>query len=304
MDVLRCSSGLASSSHRPIVVQVGLTHAASGRGRGSAVSSRDAAAETSSRLLTPDFGRLVRPLELTSPAAPSIRNKRLNINHEGIRPSPHVKRSQSRLKVAVDVDEVLGRFLHSLNKFCFEAYGLNHDISDYFVYEFAKIWKCSQDKSNEIVHEFFDSHHFAVGILPIPGAYHSLLRLKRYCDLVVVTSRQHVIEEPTLAWIDLHFPGVFHEVHFGNHWAKEGKSRPKSEICRDIGASVLIDDNPRYAVECAGAGMHVLLYDWDNNYPWSKTEDGPTHDQITRVSDWIDVEDKLALLHASTQGLN
>lgn len=64
------------------------------------------------------------------------------------------------------------------------------------------------------------------------GAYHSLMRLKSYCDLVVVTSRQHVIKQPTLEWINLHFPNVFQEVHFGNHWAKEGKSTPKSEICR------------------------------------------------------------------------
>lgn len=34
---------------------------------------------------------------------------------------------------------VLGRFLHSLNKFCHEEYGLEFDISDYSVYEFAKV---------------------------------------------------------------------------------------------------------------------------------------------------------------------
>ncbi len=44
--------------------------------------------------------------------------------------------------------------------------------------------------------------------------------------------------------------------------------------CRDIGATVLIDDNPRYAVECASAGIDVLLYDWNDSYPWSKTADG------------------------------
>ncbi len=43
---------------------------------------------------------------------------------------------------------------------------------------------------------------------------------------------------------------------------------------RDIGATVLIDDNPQYAKDCAAAGMHVLLYDWKDGYPWSKTEDG------------------------------
>ena len=34
---------------------------------------------------------------------------------------------------------VLGRFLHSLNKFCEEEYGLLFDIPDYSVYEFAKV---------------------------------------------------------------------------------------------------------------------------------------------------------------------
>lgn len=43
---------------------------------------------------------------------------------------------------------------------------------------------------------------------------------------------------------------------------------------REIGATVLIDDNPRYAVECASAGIDVLLYDWNMSYPWSKTPDG------------------------------
>ncbi len=64
------------------------------------------------------------------------------------------------------------------------------------------------------------------------GAYHSLQRLRGSCDLVVVTSRQHCIRQPTLAWVQEHFPDVFREVHFGNHWALEGKSKAKSEICR------------------------------------------------------------------------
>ena len=64
------------------------------------------------------------------------------------------------------------------------------------------------------------------------GALHSLQRLSKTCELVVVTSRQHCIQQPTLDWVDKHFPGIFSEVHFGNHWALEGKSKAKSEICR------------------------------------------------------------------------
>lgn len=172
-------------------------------------------------------------------------------------------------------------------------------MRDYYVYDFAKVWRCSQDESNHKVHEFFKSDHFSEGIEVIPGAFESLRRLKDGHELVVVTSRQHVIREPTLEWIDRHFPSIFDAVHFGNHFALEGTSRKKSEICHAVGAQVLIDDNPNYAMECAAAGIHVLLYDWEHGYPWSKTANGPVHERITRVRDWQEVEQVLGVLAAT-----
>lgn len=47
------------------------------------------------------------------------------------------------------------------------------------------------------------------------GAYDSLVRLRAACDLMVVTSRQHCIQEPTLEWLEEHFPEV--------GWAGEGQ---------------------------------------------------------------------------------
>ena len=104
-------------------------------------------------------------------------------------------------------------------------------------------------------------------------AYNILQRLKQNHDLVVVTSRQYAIQDATLQWLDMHFPGTFSSVHFGNHFAKAGASRKKSEICCDIGADVLIDDNPTYAHDCAQAGMQVLLFNWRLSYPWSVPPD-------------------------------
>lgn len=194
------------------------------------------------------------------------------------------------LRVAVDVDEVLGSFLSSLNVFIAERHCLNYEISEYSVYDFMKVWQCSQAEANDRVHAFFESEHFKDGIPPIPGAFESLVRLADFCHLVVVTSRQHVIQKQTLEWIERHYSGIFSEVHFGNHFALEGEPRPKSEICRSIGADILIDDNPRYAVECASRGIEVLLFDYNNSYPWSKTSDGPVHPLITRVQTWDEVE--------------
>jgi hypothetical protein len=232
-----------------------------------------------------------------------------------------------------------------------EEFGrIGEQVEDYSVYDFKTIWECSQEESNELVHAFFESTHFHEGVPVIPGALSSLQRMGDFCDLMVVTSRQHVIQQPTLDWLDDNFPEVFGEVsclpvptllrtvdarvrqtlvafpplasrncscghrltptrvaepttlqvHFGNHYALEGESRKKSEICAAIGAQVLIDDNPGYALDCAEAGMQVLLFDWHLNYPWAKTEgNGPSHPNITRVADWAAVETVLGVLARS-----
>jgi uncharacterized HAD superfamily protein len=66
---------------------------------------------------------------------------------------------------------------------------------------------------------------------------------------------------------------------------------------RSLGVEILIDDNPRYALECAEHGIEVLLFDLHGSYPWSKTAQGPTHPLITRVNDWSEVANYLQGRH-------
>lgn len=201
---------------------------------------------------------------------------------------------RNKITVAVDVDEVLGNFVSALNKFIADRYSLKRSVSEYHVYEFFKIWNCSRQEADIRVHEFFKSSYFKKGIHPIPGAQRALHRLSRFCDLSVVTSRQNVIKDDTIEWLEKYYPGLFQEMHFGNHFALHGKSRPKSEICRLLGAKILIDDNPRYAVECAQVGIRVLLFDYKNSYPWCKTESIDKHPLVTRVNNWEEAEQQIA----------
>ncbi|KAI5445772.1 uncharacterized protein LOC127136356 [Lathyrus oleraceus] len=204
-----------------------------------------------------------------------------------------------KLVVAVDVDEVLGNFVSALNKFIADRYLSNYSVSEYHVYEFFKIWNCSRDEANSRVHEFFETPYFKSGIQPLPGAQMTLQKLSRFCNLSVVTSRQNAIKDHTLEWIENNFSGLFDEIHFGNHFALDGGSRPKSEICRSLNAKVLIDDNPSYAIECAEAGIRVLLFDYENSYPWSKTEFAEKHPLVHKVENWEEVEQELMSLIVS-----
>ncbi|XP_059287081.1 uncharacterized protein LOC132040458 [Lycium ferocissimum] len=215
-------------------------------------------------------------------------------NHRGSRGGFFNQDLQDKIVVAVDVDEVLGNFVSALNEFVADRYSSYHSVSEYHVYEFFKIWKCSRDEADIRVHEFFKTSYFKTGIHPIPGARQTLQKVSRFCNLSIVTSRQNAIKDHTIEWIERHYPGLFQDIHFGNHFALNGKSIAKSDMCRSLGATVLIDDNPRYAIECAEVGIKVLLFDYENSYPWSKSESLNGHPMVKRVHNWGEVEHQLA----------
>ena len=200
-----------------------------------------------------------------------------------------------RPKIAVDVDEVLGQFLVSLNAYYLETFAKSYDISHYDEYYFCKIWDMSPEAAEDVVHNFYKSHHFTDGINPVPGALAGLKELKSKCDLVVITSRQNVIQDMTRKWIETHYPGIFSEIYFCNHFAKDGTSISKSKMASRVGADMLIDDNPGYAIDCATNGLDVILFDYESRYPWSKA--CKEHERIHTCGSWSDVLKKISQLY-------
>jgi hypothetical protein len=117
------------------------------------------------------------------------------------------------------------------------------------------------------VEAFFVSPHFNNDLQPVPGALSALQSLKQHYDLQIVTARSDELMDQTKAWINKHFPDIFTEIHFGNAFSREGKPpRSKLEICRDIRAVMLVEDQPQYSTQCAEAGIPVILF---GDYPWN-----------------------------------
>ncbi|KAF9343586.1 hypothetical protein BGX26_005501, partial [Mortierella sp. AD094] len=122
-----------------------------------------------------------------------------------------------------------------------------------------------------------------------------LLKSRRY-SLVIVTARQQFVADLTKKFVDRHFPGIFESIYFANHYLTEQEkltfvSKPKSVICRDVHAQLLIDDSLENAVEVAKAGIPVLLFDLQGSYKWNKLNDGDKlPDKVTRVKSWKEVQ--------------
>lgn len=95
------------------------------------------------------------------------------------------------------------------------------------------------------------------------------------------------------------FSQIFSSIHFGNHWALEGISQRKVDLCQSVSADVLIDDNPVYAEECSAAGVRVLLFDWEGSYPWAADKHTKaSNGLVTRVFNWEQAEREIMKLVA------
>lgn len=189
------------------------------------------------------------------------------------------------ITIAIDLDEVLGGFIDALILFHNEAYGSYLQVSDFFSYTFREVWGGTEDESKKKINEFFQSRHFN-NIKPIEGAREGVQKLlDSGFRLVVVTSRQTVIERQTKQWIDANFPNMFSDIRFGNIWSATGTKTSKPDLCRQVGASFMIDDSLSYSSQCAEAGFKTLLFDLKGLYRWNQT-DSPLPPLMRRVTSW------------------
>lgn len=174
--------------------------------------------------------------------------------------SKYEKQSR-RPVIGVDLDECLGRFVPQLCLFHNATYGTNLTPEDFTSYYFHEVWGGSRSSADEKMNEFFDSPFFLDGIPIVEGAERVLRKHAASFDFHIVTSRQDALLEHTRRWVDANYPGLFTELHFGNHYAKDGVVQTsKPELCRAIEAVLIIDDNLRYATECAAAGIPAYLF--------------------------------------------
>lgn len=75
---------------------------------------------------------------------------------------------------------------------------------------------------------------------------------------------------------------------FGNHWGLSGRKVRKVELCRQLGAAMLIDDSLHYVREMAEEGMSAVLFDMEGKYGWNKDkEELPAG--VVRLKSWHEV---------------
>jgi hypothetical protein len=183
--------------------------------------------------------------------------------------------------IAVDCDEVLVESVRWLTAYVKDVYWhewLYHDIKHYMLSKNAHI-QLDQEWALAIFHEFLSSP-LALESKPVEGARAALeMLVKKWYQLKVVTARNTDQEAFTHKQIESLFPWFFSDIYFAHHYTD--RHVPKSQVCHDIGASILIEDNIDYALEASRQWIKTFLLEkpWNN---WRQESD----EKMIRVANW------------------
>jgi len=197
----------------------------------------------------------------------------------------------SRPLIAVDIDDVLAAHAEVMVNFSNTRWGHNLKPDDYDE-DLASMWGVSVKEALRRVDELLASGVHA-GLRHYKEAIPVLLGLQRRFELVAVTSRRISRKAVTDIWIERYFPGIFKEIVFAGIFdnfeeldAQHRLRHTKAELLTSIGASYLIDDQPKHCIGAAKAGITALLF---GDYAWNRKLAGLPQG-VVRLHTWKDVE--------------
>lgn len=187
--------------------------------------------------------------------------------------------------IAIDIDDVLAQGTESLRLEVNKRLGVDlrpeHYAvpGDYWGY-YEQVWQ-AHGLGGRITMEELDpqmvkdqSH-----VPPFEQAREVLQHLLKKYRLIVVTARNIDWEFATKEWLASHFPDIFESIYFAGH--HDGSKQTKGELCQELGARWLIDDNIGHAQTALEKGIQVILF---GEYGWHTGKE--VHEEIKRCKDW------------------
>jgi len=191
-----------------------------------------------------------------------------------------------KLRIGIDIDEVLAEQVVSLVKFYNKEKGKSFSRDDFFSYYWPDVLGCTLEEAVDLDNRFKESEDFD-NLDAVNGSKEAIKNLS-FHDLIVITSRPTKFESKTMNWLDTHFNNLFDDVlHSSDFHTGNGLNKTKGEICKELDLDLLIDDQGAYVLDCAKKGIKAILLD----APWN--QDCPEHKNIIRVKDWHEIVERI-----------
>ena len=205
------------------------------------------------------------------------------------------------MNIGLDIDEVLLRLLDAFILYHNQTYGTRVVKDDFRSYSFEEAVGGSKEEMKQKVLHFYTTPYFE-NIQPVPGSQQGIAKLaepdriigspnsptERKNSLYVITARAARIKDQTKRSLAHHFPDRFSGLELTDQWFGTSTEKPrlKSSICVDKNIEVMVEDSLTQALDCAAAGIHVLLLDL--GYGWNQTSE-KLPENIKRAHSWEEI---------------
>jgi 5'(3')-deoxyribonucleotidase len=191
--------------------------------------------------------------------------------------------------IAIDCDHVIVDTNEGLRRFVNEIDGETHTPEDYQVlgnYKryWERVWGLAEGVKSDRFARFVAAGRMAE-LDETPGSLSTLEFLRDRYTLVMITARTEAEVGSTHRWIAEKSPDLFDRIIFMHEWSDDPRLT-KGEICQDLGAMYLIDDNYDHCRLAADIGVESLLF---GDYGWNRQV--PTTANMSRVRNWQEVKD-------------
>ena len=188
------------------------------------------------------------------------------------------------MKIAIDIDEVVVEFVRGYIRILARK-GIKADYDKTNTYNLWEAYSITREDSIKYAEEFYESESFE-NIELVEGAKDAINSLEKKNELFFLTSRPASIKDKTHQFIKKHFPNSNINLVFAGDFHKDN-GKTKAEICRELGISIIVEDNKNYALECAKSGIQVFLI----AKPWNV--DSESHENIKKVNSWSEILDNI-----------
>ncbi len=189
-----------------------------------------------------------------------------------------MEKGLKKLKIGIDLDECLAEFVWGFFNHHNDLYETKFTKRDIFCYNLWEVIGEKREETTKKILYFYQTDHFKE--LPIVPQSREVTRvLSENNELFVITARPNSLDYATNRFIDQNFHNRFLDLIFSNDFFKNGKKK-KSDICKNLGIEVMIEDHADYAFDCARNGIQVILLDKPWNHFYFR------HNNLTKVSNW------------------
>lgn len=193
--------------------------------------------------------------------------------------------------IAIDIDDVVASVIETVRLWANEKTGASlthedyHTGDNYWEY-YNRIWE-RHGLHEQINFDIFlaameqDQSHIPL----VDDARHVIGLLRTAYDVAFITSRPMSQKDATRRWLDEHI-GSDVPLYIAHNSITNADARSKGEICAELGASVLIDDNVGNCQSAQQYGIEAILF---GNYGWN--EKAPN--DMVRCYNWREVGEQL-----------